>query len=242
MDQNQKLSFHLKARDDLLPGESLAELFERLTGRRPNPEELEDAKWKLAAHRAQRTATWAKIMTTQLISRSNGKQPRWHVVNFIGPKKSECRGIVDLLAMRKNHHNAEAPLKKGDLFEIVLLQVKGGSAAWPTEKDRERLKLVKAQYHATAILLSEWKKGKKPNIYKLIGDDWGKPIDPADVFCPNEKHTAKKETVNRDSSGPAAPPSNSNAARLTNAAATAKLSPAEKAWATRKAAAANGKK
>ena len=107
-------------------------------------------KWVLAAERAQRTATWAKTMTKVLISQSSGSQPAWRVINFLGPNKSEARGIVDLVAIRRNQQAPKAPLKRDDLFEIVLLQVKGGSAKWPSPDDRERLRAVKDSTRPTA--------------------------------------------------------------------------------------------
>ncbi len=205
------------------------------------------ARRKLAAQRAIRTAKWAKTMTNVLISKSRGNEPRWHVVNFVGPKKSECRGIVDLLAIRKSHRPPEDPhLKLGDLFEVVLIQVKGGSAKWPSEEDRERLRLVRERYHAKEILLSEWKKGATPTIYRLIDDSWGDPIDPATVFRPNGKPTAKKRVnkADRRVSQPSVviPSSEPSAATSTSEAPNPRTVAAKKAWAKRKAVAKLGKK
>ena len=248
MEQSKKLTFkqfssYLVKNGDDLTAETLPRFVEGQIGRKPTVEELTDAKWKLAAFRAQRTATWAKTLTKKLISQSSGTQPRWHVVNFIGTK-AESRGIVDLLAIRKNHHETpEAPLKKGDLFEVVLLQVKGGKSKWPTAKDRERLRLVKAQHQAKEILLSEWKKGKKPTLFRLNGDAWDKLIDAAEVFSPDRKPMSKKQAERRASSGNAArPSSNANAAGVAPAAPTLKGNAQRKAWATRKSAAAMRKK
>ena len=150
-------------------------------------------KWALAAERAQRTATWAKTMTKVLISQSSGSQPAWHVINFLGPNKSEARGIVDLVAIRRNQQAPKLPLKRGDLFEIVLLQVKGGSAKWPSPEDRERLRAVKDSYQAKEVLLSEWKQGAKAKLFRLLGDEWVQLSDPADVFCPAAKAAARKK-------------------------------------------------
>jgi len=199
-----------------------------------------DEKWKLAVQRAQRTATWAKTMTKQLISRSNGKQPRWHVVNFLGPKKSESRGIVDLMAIRKSHLDAAAPLKKGDLFEIVLLQVKGGKAKWPTPEDRARLRAVQVQYDAKSVVLSEWKQGARPKLYRLDGDDWGEPIDPAEVFCPDSKAVAKKrdkEAIDAGSSKVKVPASARTWVKTKATETSTRSIAAKKAWASRKRAA-----
>jgi hypothetical protein len=149
-------------------------------------------KWMLASQRAQRSATWAKTMTKVLISQSSGSQPAWHIINFLGPKKSEARGIVDLVAIRRNQQLTKAPLKRGDLFEIVLLQVKGGSAKWPSPEDRERLRAVRDTYEAKDILLSEWKRGAKAKLFRLSGDDWVELCDPAVVFCPTAKSDVRR--------------------------------------------------
>ncbi len=51
---------------------------------------------------------------------------RWQLVAFNGPHGRESRGIVDFIAIRKDHReHGQAPFKRGDLFEIVLVQVKG---------------------------------------------------------------------------------------------------------------------
>jgi hypothetical protein len=152
-------------------------------------------KWVLAARRAQRTATWAKTMTKVLIAQSTGSQPAWHVINFLGPNKAEARGIVDLLAIRRNQRVHEAPLKRGDLFEIVLLQVKGGSAKWPSPEDRERLRAVQDTYGAKEVLLSEWKQGAKAKLFRLDGDEWVDVSDPAEIFCPTAKPAARKKAL-----------------------------------------------
>ena len=47
----------------------------------------------------------------------------------------------------------------GDLFEIILVQVKGGSARSPTTEDCIRLREVARHYAARAVVLFEWKKG-----------------------------------------------------------------------------------
>lgn len=57
-------------------------------------------------------------------------------MEFPGPGGGESTGIVDFMAIRKDHSQPETdPLKRGDLFEIILIQVKGGSARMPTRQD-----------------------------------------------------------------------------------------------------------
>lgn len=194
-------------------------------------------KWVLAAQRAQRTATWAKTMTKVLISQSSGSQPAWHVINFLGPNKSEARGIVDLVAIRRNQQAPKAPLKRGDLFEIVLLQVKGGSAKWPSPEDRERLRAVRAAYEAKEVLLSEWKQGARAKLFRLLGDDWVELSDPADVFCPTAKSAARKKAKQllspsaTETAQPLGSPPKTDLDKQTQKSLAAK-----KAWVSRRAA------
>jgi hypothetical protein len=193
------------------------------------------AKRKKAAADAIRTATWAKTMTKVVISQNNGKAPFWHVINFLGPGKAESVGVVDLIAIRKNHKVQVAPLKRGDLFEFVLIQVKGGSARWPTTDDRERLRAVGKTYNAKAILLSEWKKGSMPVIYELSGDEWGDPINPAKVFGPPGKANGKAQsdkTLLPKSATKKIPKVSKSTS--TEPSPSSKSSAAKKAWATRK--------
>lgn len=79
--------------------------------------------------KAQWTAQWARIMTKWFVTYNHRNGAMWNVVSFNGPNGSESRGIVDLLAIRKDHRSKKAGRKRGDLFEIVLIQTKGGSAA-----------------------------------------------------------------------------------------------------------------
>jgi len=129
-------------------------------------------KWEEAGIKAQHTARWAKIMTKWLIMRNRKNGAKWHVVNFLGPNNSESRGIVDLLAIRKDHRSHDAKVKRGDFFEIVLIQVKGGDAPLPSADDIARLKSVAKHYHSKAIVLSEWKPRKSLQLYLLKRNKW----------------------------------------------------------------------
>ena|SRR5687768_13545409 len=122
--------------------------------------------WKAAAAKASRSAKWAITMTKWLITKVKGKTT-WRLVTFCGPNGGESVGIVDLVAIRKNHNRPTNGLKRGDLFEIMLIQVKGGKSAWPSTDDILRLRRVGQQYRAKEILLAEWKKGKQPTIYRM---------------------------------------------------------------------------
>ena len=55
---------------------------------------------------------------------------RWKFVSFRGNGGAEWRGVVDILAVRKSTAAPTvAGLKAGDLFDFVLVQLKGGSGA-----------------------------------------------------------------------------------------------------------------
>lgn len=78
---------------------------------------------------------------------------------------------------------------RGDFFEMILIQVKGGTALWPTRDDVARLRVVADRYHARAVVLAEWTKGSKPNLFTLddqpTGDHDGsawKPPNARQVF------------------------------------------------------------
>jgi len=58
-------------------------------------------------------------------------------------------------------------LKRGDLFEVVLIQVKGGSARAPTVSDCERLRQVARVYRAKAVVLFSWKRGNNSTFSQL---------------------------------------------------------------------------
>ena len=64
------------------------------------------------------------------------------LVTFGGGAGGESVGIVDLLAVRKHHRELLPGAKRGDRLQIILIQVKGGKAAMPTEEDGRRLRIV----------------------------------------------------------------------------------------------------
>jgi hypothetical protein len=47
----------------------------------------------------------------------------------------ESVGVVDLLAIRKDHSKPVGAARRGDALQIILIQVKGGAAARPTPED-----------------------------------------------------------------------------------------------------------
>jgi len=131
--------------------------------------------------KAQRTAKWARIMTKWFISFNRRAGARWNLVEFGGATKSESRGIVDLLAVRKNHRADISGLKRGDILEMVLIQTKGGSAPRPTSDDIVRLRKVAKHHRAVAIVLAEWSKGKHLELYELQRNEWVS-VRPVEVF------------------------------------------------------------
>lgn len=134
-----------------------------------------------AAEKALKTATWARTMTKVIISRNNNKPPFWHVINFLGAGKQESGGIIDLLAIRKDHGKTST-LPKGDGFEIILVQVKGGSAKNPSDEDIRRMEAVKKRYGAKMVVLSSWRKGSAAKLRVLSNGVWGDPVDPDSIF------------------------------------------------------------
>jgi len=131
--------------------------------------------------KAQKTARWARIMTKWLITYTRRRGVKWNLVEFGGKTGSESKGIVDLVAIRKNHKAHQSGLKRGDLFDIILIQVKGGGTKRPSDSDLERLVQVKEYHNARAIVLAEWKKGQSLIFYRLENFLW-QEVDPVEIF------------------------------------------------------------
>jgi hypothetical protein len=119
------------------------------------------------AQKALRTAKWARIMTKWLISHSSKDGVKWQVMSFNGPAGQESKGIVDMIAIRKKHGQSQNSSHRGDLFEIVLIQVKGGRAKFPSCDDIDRLVSVRDYHRADKVVLTEWKQGQKLCCYLL---------------------------------------------------------------------------
>lgn len=136
--------------------------------------------------KAQQTAKWARTMTRWLITRASKLGAKWQVVGFEGPNGSESYGIVDLLAVRKDHQKGSNG-KRGDLFELVLIQAKGGASPMPTEGDKERLNAVRRFYRARAAVLCKWQRGRVLSFQRLVGQDW-EPVTALEVFGTRSKN------------------------------------------------------
>ncbi len=137
--------------------------------------------FRTPGQKALHTAKWARIMTKWLITWNHKKGARWNLVEFGGKTGAESRGIVDLLAVRKNHKPASPGLKRGDLLDIVLIQTKGGSARPPTAADIERLAAVAKYHRAKAVVLASWRRKKSLELFKLERGKW-KPVTAHEVF------------------------------------------------------------
>jgi len=134
------------------------------------------------------TAKWAVTMTKVCIRQAVASSPfpRWHLVTFTGHGGQESRGVVDMIAVRKDHGEPCAGTKRGDALQIILIQVKGGYAANPTAEDAKRLRIVGRNHGACAILLATWKKGKAAKFLSLgfrrRSSEWTEVLDLKSVF------------------------------------------------------------
>ena len=117
--------------------------------------------------KAHRTAGWARTMTKWLITYSRVKGARWRLVGFGGPTGSESAGIVDIMAIRKDYRHAAGSIKRGDLFEIVLIHAKGGPAKRPSLEDVARLRKVAKHHHAREIVLATWRRREELRLERL---------------------------------------------------------------------------
>lgn len=59
-------------------------------------------------------------MIKWLVTHSTSGGVKWQVVSFNGTRGQESAGIVDMIAIRKNHRISNVAKKRGDMFEIVL--------------------------------------------------------------------------------------------------------------------------
>jgi hypothetical protein len=121
--------------------------------------------WREAQRKAAMTGRWAVTMTKVRIRKITART-RWQLVTFCGSAGGESKGIVDLLAVRKDHGKPADGLNRGDGLQIVLIQVKGGAAAMPTVEDWRRLRVVAKRYHAKEAVLAAWTKGAAARFFR----------------------------------------------------------------------------
>jgi hypothetical protein len=122
--------------------------------------------WGAAQIKAANTARWAVTMAKVRIRRV-ASRTRWQLVTFCGKAGGESIGVIDMIAVRKDHGIPTAGAKRGDNFQIILIQVKGGSAAMPTKSDDNRLWAVARRHCASHVLLASWKKGEAVRFFEL---------------------------------------------------------------------------
>ena len=106
--------------------------------------------WKEAQQKAAWTARWAVIMTKVRIRRV-ASRTRWQLVTFYGKSGAESVGVVDMLAIRKDHGAPVGAMRRGDPLQIIPIQVKGGTAARPTPEDATRLRAVAKRHGACEV-------------------------------------------------------------------------------------------
>jgi hypothetical protein len=122
--------------------------------------------WKEAQQKAARTARWAVIMVKVRIRRVVSRR-RWQLVTFYGKSGAESAGVVDMLAVRKDHGAPFGAMRRGDALQMIFIQVKGGTAAMPAFDDAARLRAVAKRHGACDVLLATWKKGTMPRFFRL---------------------------------------------------------------------------
>jgi hypothetical protein len=128
-------------------------------------------RFKIAAYTEKWAVTMTKVRIRQALAAA--PFPRWHLLTFAGLGGGESRGVVDLIAIRKDHGTPCSGTKRGDCFQIILIQVKGGYAARPTPDDAQRLRAVARRHCARAVLLATWKKSSSARFFALTRTgDW----------------------------------------------------------------------
>ena len=143
-------------------------------------------RFKVAAYTEKWAVTMTKVCIRQAVARA--PFPRWHLLTFAGPDGGESRGVVDMIAVRKDHGDPPLGTKRGDLFQIILIQVKGGYAVRPTAEDGKRLRIVARRHGACGVLLATWKKGTAARFFSLHqrpqngSGDWVEVTDLRTVF------------------------------------------------------------
>lgn len=134
-----------------------------MPSKKRNPEYVR--RFELAAKTAKSAVTMTQVRIRQAIA--DNPWPHWHLLGFLGPDGHESRGVVDMIAVRKDHSEPLPGTKRGDALQIILIQVKGGCAAKPTAEDAARLRVIARHHGACGILLSAWKKGGAARFFSL---------------------------------------------------------------------------
>ena len=122
--------------------------------------------WTKAQRKAAHTARWAVTMIKVRIRQALART-RWQLVTFFGISGGESVGVVGLRAIRKDHGKPLPGIKRGDSFQIILIQVKGGQTPMPTAEDGHRLRAIARHHRPKRVLLAAWTKGKAPRFFRL---------------------------------------------------------------------------
>jgi hypothetical protein len=142
-------------------------------------------RFRLSAYTERWAVTMTKVRIRQAVARA--PWPRWHLLTFCGPDGGEARGIIDIIAIRKDHGSPRTGIKRGDVLQLILIQVKGGYAAKPSLEDAKRLRSVARYHHARGVLLATWKKGKAARFFSfdpraISGTNWREVVDLSTIF------------------------------------------------------------
>lgn len=134
-----------------------------------------------ASQKAHHTAKWARTddEVARHIQSAHGSQ--MELGGFRGQGEGRSSRYCGPDRDCKDHRHDGPGLKRGDLFDIVLIQTKGGSASRPTPDDLARLSRVARHHRAQAVILAEWRRAEKLELFKLSGKRW-EPVSPDDVF------------------------------------------------------------
>lgn len=123
---------------------------------------------RTASEQAHYTGRMAETLFRALSTRV---ADRWKFVSFRGKKGAESRGIVDIVAIRRNmKEEVGSAHRMGDLFDIILVQLKGGGAVRPNERAVARLMTVKERYGAMEVVLFNWRDGVHSKFERLTDD------------------------------------------------------------------------
>ena len=77
------------------------------------------------------------------------------------------QSLVETLRARREAPQRRRVQPRGDALQIILIQVKGGTAARPTPADATRLRAVAKRHGACDFLLATWKKGMEARFFRL---------------------------------------------------------------------------
>jgi hypothetical protein len=73
--------------------------------------------------------------------------------------------------------SSHAPRAAADAMQMMLIQVKGGSAPMPTAEDAQRLRAVARRHGADRVLLKSWKPGRAVRFFRLQTSGKWRPVD-----------------------------------------------------------------